>query len=180
MLRHIIPVVSKYINPVFVETGTYQGDGVETALSIGFQKVISIELFEVLYTPVKEKFKNDSRVTLHCGDSSVILWDAIKDIDEKITFWLDGHVFPNQEIILGVKACPLIEELAHIARHPVKDHVILIDDMSSLPKGCLYKTTTFTRKDVEDAILHINDDYKISYFDRGGTDVLVASCSGRP
>lgn len=175
MLRYVIPVVSKHINPVFVETGTYQGDGVETALGLGFQKIISIELFEVVYAPVKEKFKDNGKVTLLCGDSAVILGDAIKDVNEKITFWLDGHVFPNQEIILGVKACPLVEELAHIANHPIKNHVIMIDDMSSLPKGGIYKTTEFSRKDIEDAILAINPSYSITYFDRGGTDVLVAT-----
>lgn len=175
MLRYVTSVLTQHMNPVLVETGTYQGDGVETALALGFQKVISIELFEVLYTPVKEKFKNDSRVTLHCGDSAIILGDVIKDVNEKITFWLDGHVFPNQEIILGVKACPLIEELALIAKHPIKEHVIMIDDMTSLPIGGIYKTTTFSRKDVEDAVLAINPSYKISYYDRGGTEVLIAS-----
>lgn len=174
MLRYVIPVISKHINPVFVETGTYQGDGVETALALGFPKVITIELFDVVYAPVAEKFANDGRVTCLCGDSAIILGDAIKDVNEKITFWLDGHVFPNQEIILGVKACPLVEELAHIAKHPIKNHVIIIDDMSSLPKGGIYKTTEFSRKDIEEAIMAINPNYKISYFDRGGTDVLIA------
>lgn len=174
MLRNVTSVVSQHINPVFVETGTYQGDGVDTALALGFQKVISIELFEVLYNAYKDRFASDKRVTLLCGDSAVVLGDAIKDVNEKITFWLDGHVFPNQEIILGVKACPLIEELAHIAKHPIKNHVIMIDDMSSLPKGGIYKTTEFSRKDIEEAIMAINPNYKISYFDRGGTDVLIA------
>lgn len=176
MLRYVKSVLLKHMNPVLVETGTYQGDGVETALALGFPKVISIELFEVLFKSCKDKFSGDDRVTILHGDSALILGDAIKDINDKITFWLDGHVFPSQEIILGVKACPLIEELEQISRHHVKDHAILIDDMSSLPMGGVYKTTNFSRKDVEDAVLRINGNYKISYFDRGGTDVLVASC----
>jgi hypothetical protein len=176
MLRYVTSVLSQHLNPVLVETGTYQGDGVETALALGFSRVISIELFEVLFKACKERFAGNDRVTLLNGDSALILGDAIKDVNERITFWLDGHVFPSQEIILGVKACPLIEELDHIAKHPIKNHVIMIDDMSSLPKGCVYKTTEFSRKDVEDAVMRINASYKISYFDRGGTDVLIASC----
>ena len=175
MLRYLTSILPKYINPVFIETGTYQGDGVETALALGFQKIISIELFEELFIPVKEKFINNDKVTILNGDSGIILGDVIKNINEKITFWLDGHIFPNQEIILGVKACPLIDELSHIANHSIKEHVIMIDDMSSLPKGGIYKTTDFSRKDIEKAISNINPNYQIYYFDRGGTDVLIAS-----
>ena len=36
----------KYPNPVFVETGSLMGDGIQQALEAGFQKVISIELSE--------------------------------------------------------------------------------------------------------------------------------------
>ena len=177
MLRHVTSVLSKHINPVLVETGTYQGDGVETALAMGFSRVISIELFEILFNDCKKKFAGDNRVTLVLGDSALILWDAIKDVNDRMTFWLDGHVFPNQEIILGVKASPLMEDLEQISRHPIKTHVIMIDDMSSLPKGGgVYKTTSFSRKDIEDAVLRINASYKISYFNRGGTDVLIAAC----
>ncbi len=174
MLRYVTSRVP--LNPVFVETGTYEGDGVVTALSLGFPKVISIEMFEGLYLNCKNKFAGDDRVTILQGDSALILGDAIKDVNEKITFWLDGHIFPEQEFILNVKACPLIEELGLIAKHPIKNHVIMIDDMTSLPVGGVYKTTTFSRYDVEQAVLRINPNYNISYFDRGGTDVLIAVC----
>jgi len=177
MLRYVIPIVSQHINPVFVETGTYEGDGVITALNLGFPKVISIEMFEGLYLNCKEKFSGDSRVTILQGDSALILGDAIKDTNEKITFWLDGHIFPEQEFILNVKTCPLIEELELISMHPIKNHVIMIDDMTSLPMGGAYKTITFSRHDVEQAVLKINSNYHITYFDRGGTDVLIATCS---
>ena len=174
MLRYMTPVLSQYMNPVLVETGTYQGDGVETALRMGFPKVVSIEVFHDFFLACKNKFAADKRVTILHGDSALALWDAIKDIDDRITFWLDGHAFPEEEKPLGIKACPLIEELEQIARHPIKNHVIMIDDMSSLPKGGVYKNIGFDRKDVEDAVKRIRSDYRISYFDRGGTVVLIA------
>jgi len=46
--------------------------------------------------------------------------------------------------------------------------------MSSLTNGGVYKNSKLNRKDVELAVLRINGNYKITYFDRGGTDVLVA------
>ena len=176
MLRYVTPILLQHINPVLVETGTYHGDGVATALGLGFRKVISIELFDGFFVMCRDKFAADDRVTILHGDSSVMLWDAIKDVDDRITFWLDGHAFPEEEKGRpDLKACPLLEELEQISRHPIKDHVILIDDMTSLPKGGAYKSINFNRKDIEDAVMRINQNYRISYFDRGGTEVLVAS-----
>lgn len=174
MLRYVVPVLIQYMNPIFVETGTYQGDGVETALRVGFQRVISIEVFDGFCKACQEKFASDSRVTIIQGDSAVILGDVIKGINQPITFWLDGHAFPEDDAPLGT-GCPLIQELGHIAEHFIKNHVILIDDITNLVKGGAYKNSALDRKDVEDVVLRINPAYKISYFNRGGTDVLVAS-----
>lgn len=175
MLKYVTSTLSQNINPVLVETGTYQGEGVKTALDIGFKKVISIELLDDFFNYCKNQFAGDNRVTILQGDSALMLWDAIKDVNEKMTFWLDGHSFPEREHDQsGIKTCPLIEELEQISRHSIKNHVIMIDDMSSLPKGGLYKSTDFDRKDIENAVMKINANYKISYFDRGGTDVLIA------
>lgn len=176
MLRYVTSTLAQHVNPVLVETGTYMGDGVRTALGLGFQRVISIELNEDFYRNAKEEFSADNRVTILQGDSALMLWDAIKDVPDRMTFWLDGHVFPGQEDLnLGLKPCPLIEELEQISRHPIKNHVIMIDDMSSLPKGGIYKNPTFSQLDIEDAVRRINGGYNISYFDRGGTKVLLAS-----
>lgn len=175
MLRYVASTLVQHMSPVLVETGTYMGDGVRTALELGFKRVISIELNKDFAKRAKDEFSSDSRVTIIQGDSALILWDAIKDVPDRITFWLDGHVFPGQEDLkLGVKSCPLIEELEQISRHPIKNHVLMIDDMSSLPKGGIYKDPTFSQSDVEDAIRKINGAYNISYFDRGGTKVLLA------
>ena len=175
MLRYVTGVLAQHRNPVLVETGTYQGDGVETALALGFPKVISIEIFYDFFDACKKKFAADSRVTILHGNSALMLWDAIKDVDDRITFWLDGHAFPEEDKPLGGKACPLLEELEQISRHRIKSHAIMIDDISSLVKGGCYKGSCFTRNDIESTISAINRDYSISYFDRGGTDVLIAS-----
>ena len=36
--------LKKYKNSVFLETGTYQGDGIKKALEAGFEKIYSIEI----------------------------------------------------------------------------------------------------------------------------------------
>lgn len=114
-------------NDVFVETGTLFGDGVRNALWAGFKEIHSIEEKELVYVYIYKKFSDCDNVKLHLGDSSKILFDVIKNINKRITFWLDAH-----DAQIGPDG-PLLEELKAIARHPIKEHTILIDDIDSCP-----------------------------------------------
>ena len=80
-----------YMNPVFIETGSYVGDGIKAALDAGFKQVISIELSVFYYEACKERFKDDPRVFLYFGDSLIILPEILNGISKRCTFWLDGH-----------------------------------------------------------------------------------------
>ena len=115
-------------NGVFVETGSYLGDGIQAALDAGFKRVISIELSDKYFGICQKRFEGDVRVTLVQGDSALMLGDVIDSIQEPITFWLDGH-WSAGDTAKGVHAIPLLQELHVIARHAVKNHTILIDDM---------------------------------------------------
>ena len=42
----------------FIESGTYQGDTVKTAIEYGFKNIHSIEIFDTLYDSCVEMFKN--------------------------------------------------------------------------------------------------------------------------
>lgn len=121
-------VFHKYPNPVFVETGSHTGDGIQLALDAGFSRVISIELSDKYYNYCRQRFANDSRVTIVQGDTAFILYDVIKEIDDRITFWLDGH-HSCGDTALGAFWAPLMQELDAIKRHHRNDHTILIDDM---------------------------------------------------
>jgi hypothetical protein len=88
----------------------------------------------------------------------------IEDIHEPVTFWLDAHICPARTD--GGKNCPLIEELEQIKQHPVKNHIILIDDMHC----CNTELFDFmNQNDFIAKILEINPDYEIRYVD-GGND----------
>ena len=148
----------------FVETGTDRGDGIQKALNAGFQEVRSIEFNPKLTKKAQVRFANNARVKIYRGDSSVDLWNIIKDINEPITFWLDAHIFPPRKD--GGKNCPLIEELEQIKKHPIKTHTILIDDMHCCD------TDAFDYMNQDDFIkklLEINPHYQIRYVD-GGDD----------
>ena len=53
--------LSEYKSPIFIETGTYNGDGVVKALEYGFEQIYSIEIDKDRYEYCKKKFVNRSR-----------------------------------------------------------------------------------------------------------------------
>jgi hypothetical protein len=103
-------VFSKYPNPVFIETGSFTGDGIQAAIDAGFQTIISIELSDHFYNMCKNRFRENPNVHIIKGDSFKVLPDIIKNIDSRITFWLDGH-FSGDHTAKGNKISPIIEEL---------------------------------------------------------------------
>lgn len=166
-------VFRKYPNPVFIETGSYKGGGIQKALNVGFSEIHSIELSHDLYEYCKQRFANKSNVYLYQGDSSIVLKDVLENIDQRATFWLDGHFSTgNRETVRGDCNTPIYRELAIIGEHPIKNHTILIDDIR------LFGTEEFEYADLEQAIeiiKTINPAYQIHY-ENGvcANDVLVA------
>jgi len=164
-----------YLSPIFIETGSYIGDGIKAALNAGFERVISIELSEYYYIYCREKIR-DERVTLLHGDSILVLPQVLKDIKERCTFWLDGHFMTDPRTGSGIKIVPLWEELQVIAKHHIKNHTILIDDIRLLRTHTAEWThLEYCVCDIEELIHSINPEYKISY-DHGVEmdDILIA------
>ena len=96
----------KYKNEYFVETGCFIGDGIDNAIAANFNNIISIELADKYYQICKNKYKDNVNINIILGDSALILYDVIKNIDSKITFWLDGH-YCFGESACGVYVSPL-------------------------------------------------------------------------
>lgn len=160
-------LLAKYPNRIFVETGSYTGDAIQQALDAGFSEVRSIDIDPANTKFCRHRFdliprpeQDPKPVRLWTGDSAVMLWEMIRDIDESITFWLDGHSqwFENEPH--NDHPFPLLEELKQIARHPVKCHHILIDDMLILSHP---DVTGWTRGNIEDEVRAINPSYKFEY-----------------
>lgn len=121
-------LLKKYPNRYFVETGTFMGEGVQYALKANFPNIISIELGEDLARNAQRLFQQNNNVKIIQGDVQYILEDAIKDIREPITFWLDGHYSGGPTVKSDIPD-PIIRELGIIRKHPIKTHTILIDDI---------------------------------------------------
>lgn len=118
--------VKKYGPRVFVETGTCYGDMVE-AMRNEFDRIYSIELSKYLYGKVTKRFRRAKNITLIQGDSGVELKRVMKEIDQPVLFYLDGH-YSSGMSTKGDKDTPICEELRTILSAKPFRHVILIDD----------------------------------------------------
>lgn len=167
----------KYKNPIFIETGTFKGEGIWKALRAGFKKIYSIEISERLYKNLLINFDKEiksGRVNLVLGDSSKCLNEIIKDIDCRITFWLDAH-FSGGDTARGNKDVVLLQELDAIARHPIKTHTILIDDVRLFGTNQNIDWLDIKINLIVKKLKEINYNYSI-YYEQGflKNDVLIA------
>lgn len=118
--------LKKFLLDHFVETGTFQGDTLGYIAKSGVQ-CTSIELSKQLYLSACMRFKNSKNVRLVQGDSGQKLPELLKQINKPALFWLDGHY--SSGITVSAKThTPISTELKAILSHPIKQHVILIDD----------------------------------------------------
>ena len=156
-------VILKYMNPVFLETGSLVGESIQLALDVGFEKVLSVELAEKYFDICLDKFKHNSKVNLYFGDVELVLWDMINFIDAPITFWLDAH-HSGADTALGIRNDPIIQEINIIKRHHRKDHTILVDDLKGMDAEA-----------IKSKLLEINPSFQFSLEDGFvPNDILVA------
>lgn len=157
---------------VFFETGTFEGHTIDTIVNnTNCSKIISLELSNIYYTISKKRFENNSRVSIYNANSKNELYNIIKNIDTKITFWLDAHWsgenMPDIEL-----CCPLLMELNQIKKHHINNHTIIIDDMRLMTNE-IYK---ITKEQIIEKIMEINSMYKIIFMDdeTSKNDILIA------
>lgn len=110
----------------FIETGTYYGDTVAAVKDL-YARVTSIEVDEVLHKKACARFSADKNVCITHGDCARELPAILSGLSEPAVFWLDGH-YSGGETGKGEIEDPILLSLQQIAAHPIKEHVIFIDD----------------------------------------------------
>lgn len=153
-------LLSKYPNQVYCETGIFRGDSLLLAAETGhFKQLIGVELFDEWIKFCKSRFhKMDYPIRYVHGDSALCLWDVIKHIHTPITFFLDSHSQLLEDEPEMANPFPLIDELRQIARHPIKGHTLIIDDLLYLTHPDI---TGWSYAGLVDSICRINPQYKI-------------------
>ena len=171
-------ILAKYRNPIFVETGTYLGGTVNTALEVGFAKIVSIEIDPGNYKNAVARFKDRPQVILIHGNTKAVFADALDHcVGETATFWLDAHGSFFGSVSDG-NTTPILSELEAIRKHRIKRHTILIDDMRIFRARNDWATEV-SEGDVLEAIKKIGN-YSISFEDDdcAPKDILVAIPTG--
>ncbi len=125
--QDIVKKVGKLFNlNILVETGTYMGDMVD-ATKKTFKEIYSVELDDKLYRSAKKRFSRFQHIHILQGDSSKALPGMLSQIPEPCLFWLDSH-YSGGVTARAEKETPIEQELEVVSRHPIRNHVILIDD----------------------------------------------------
>lgn len=126
----------KYGLRILVETGTYYGEMISAAKS-SFDRIYSVENDPALAQRAVRIFARDPKVQILEGDSQQVLPALLKSLAQPALFWLDAGYYGWAG--LESDKHRLSVELESILRHPVKGHVILMDDAHGLDgkKGAL-------------------------------------------
>ncbi|MBX3328794.1 MAG: hypothetical protein KF722_00220 [Nitrospira sp.] len=122
----------------FVETGTYFGEMVD-ALKGEFEQIQSIELNDFLFERAKRRFMSYSHIRILHGNSASMLPLALSSVDRPTLFWLDAH-YSGGITARGDQQSPILLELDHIFHHPIRGHVIVIDDARLFGTDVAYPT----------------------------------------
>jgi hypothetical protein len=102
-----------YDIPLFVETGTYEGDTALWASSV-FPRVITIERSAAQHERAVRRLAAASNVVCMLGDSRTQLAEIAAGLDGPAVFWLDAH-WSGGETYGSGDECPLLGELAALA-----------------------------------------------------------------
>lgn len=166
-------VLRKYVSHTFFETGTHNADGVLTALEVGFDKVISIEINRYWYDRAIQRTEvaiSQGRVQLYLGDSHMLMPHIVRGLENACTFWLDAHWDGD---VMGVKKCPLLDELRYIKEVAHLRPTILIDDLRLFGTGNWGEGIHI--EDVYAHLREINPDYNMQLEDGIVPDDILAA-----
>lgn len=127
--RTVIEYAQRYGTALLVETGTYYGEMV-SAVKNYFPLIYSIEYDHELAQRARKKFARWPEIQILEGDSQTILPTLLKEISDPALFWLDAG-YCGWAGVQGDQQ-RLANELEVILDHPLKTHVILMDDARGL------------------------------------------------
>jgi hypothetical protein len=120
MKQRVIQEYARKFNlPVLIETGTNHAHMIYVQKD-HFREIYSIELDEWRAGSAGRKFAKRPNIHVLQGDSGEVLPKLLPGIKEPCLFWLDGHDFDI--------STPVKKELDALFKHPIQDHVLLVDD----------------------------------------------------
>jgi hypothetical protein len=171
-----LEVLAKYPNEMFIETGTYDGSGCLVAIQCGFKHILSIEISVKKFQEAALRLHRHMNVDLVLGDTYDLFPLLMPKIAERqCTFWLDAHN-PEDGVVHQHPGqwsrVPIMFELEAIAKHPIKTHTIMIDDLNHFRSGVF---DHIGEEQLKDALRRINPDYRFVYEDGAGHETILVA-----
>lgn len=154
---------------IFIETGSFHGDGIDLAMQAGYDRILSMDIdganvahcqerFELI--PADDRPAQNGHISVTCADSATGLLKMMKYVNEPAMIWLDAHSQLFDDEPVTENPFPLLKELQQLGKHPIKTHTVLIDDILILTHPDL---TGWNKQTIENALLMINPAYKFMY-----------------
>ena len=176
-------ILSKYAREfeTFIETGTARGDGLQVAIDFGFVHLYSVEVNGDVFAQASARFAHNDDVLILHDNSPQAIENLLHGIQTPVVFWLDAHHSTGEPALPHhASPCPLLAELEVIGNHPVKEHLIIIDDCRYFWGAGIEQWNNVRMLDIVGRIMSINRGYWFS-FEPGITpqDILVAKCGER-
>lgn len=169
-------LLEKYKTNYFIETGTHSGRAVMMALELSIPHILSVEVWEKLYREFKEQLGENEAVQLYHGDSPDMLPEMLEDVKEPAVIFLDAHAAVDGKDREQYGKSPVLFELEAIAKHPVKNHIIMVDDIDDFDAGQYDDVKgPITSTMIKDKIKEINPDYTFEQYGEEGHTILVAT-----
>lgn len=125
-----------------IETGTCLGEMI-VATASDFDRIHSIELSMQLAGRAQDRLAWHPHVTVHQGDSAVVLPPLLAKTKSRTLIWLDAH-YSGGVTARGSIDSPIVQELKTISQYP--GHCILIDDAHMFDGNGGYPTVEETRE----------------------------------
>jgi len=111
---------------VLVETGTYYGEMID-ATRHDFAEIFSIEFDPRLAAGARQRFAHLEHVHILEGSSEAMIPEVLGQLTQPALFWLDaGYCAWNGKF---ADSSRLLNELSAILSHPIRNHIVLIDDV---------------------------------------------------
>lgn len=169
---------ARAFSDTLVETGTYQGRGVQGALLAGFEHVYTCEIS----LPILLGAKNNigewfGGVHYAHGSSSEMLPAMLRMSGKPSAVLLDAHVVPGNVLCEDAAkdagtVCPLREELMALQSASFHGHLVLIDDIDL---AGTHHLAGITLEEIVTSLLHINEGYRFRVLDGIRPRMLLAA-----
>lgn len=170
-----LDLLDKYRTEYFIETGTHSGRAVEMALELGIPHIHSVEVWEHMYRQFVQQLGESPTVRLYLGQSPDMLPQMMSNVNDQATIFLDAHAATETDDREKYGKSPVLFEIEVIAKHPVKNHIIMVDDIDDFDLG--QYDDIYGKVDVDmikREITKIDKKYKFEIYHKEGGSILVS------